>query len=132
MRDLPFELYLQRSIRLSALLTAGSIVAAVYNQHLDWAWGLALGAGAAIWSAYFLARRVKLAAQRGRRGQNELLGSLLARIVTLMGALLVAGLVPAINVLATAVGILIFSMVFGLVAGKGLLEVLKENPKRKG
>lgn len=131
MRDLPFEVFLNRTIKVGLYVLAGCLLLVGWDYQNRMFWGLAMGVGVGLWNIYFLARRIKLITSRGREFlrdfQREVAGSLIARLLSIVAVLYLASRISLPTVIAAAAGILAVSGIFAAVGGGALLREVKSD-----
>jgi len=130
-RDLPFEEFLNRTLKIGLFLLAACVLALAWDYRNRMFLGLVMGTGVGLWNIYFLARRIKLITSRGREFlkdfQREVAGSLVARLLSIVAVLYLASRISLLTVVAAAVGILAVSAIFAAVGGGALLREVKSD-----
>lgn len=128
-RDLPFEQYLNRTLRFGMWMMAGLALGLVWDYQNHVLRGLLMGTGVGLWNIYFLARRIKLVTSRSREFlrdfQKEVAGSLVVRLLSIVAVLYLASRISLPAVVAAAAGILAVQGIFAAMGGGALLREVK-------
>jgi hypothetical protein len=126
MRDLPFELLIGRTLKVSAFLLAPALFLLVSGFATPVAWGLLIGIGTGMWNSYFLLRRIKLVDPGDRLYRHRLLQSLLTglvfRLLTTIAMLYVASRISVSATIAAAAGILAVWGIFAAISAGALVK----------